>query len=136
MQRNEAPLFDRLIAAGSYLTLGTVGMIWFILSFIFIKKPMSPFLTCNVVQSVIISILFAIFSLAYEIFIGILVNLPFVGKLFLRGHIFLFETPVFNTMSLINYLIFLFICYLSVIALFGKLAYVPYITDMAKKLFR
>ena len=136
MQHNvEIPLFDRIIAAGSYLTLGTVGMIWFLISVLVVKKPMRRYLTCNIIQSFILSILYAILSLAYGIFIGLLTSIPVIGTLFLKLHIFLFATPIFNTMNFINYLILLFLCYLSLIALFGKLPYVPYITDIAKRMF-
>lgn len=135
MRHNDcAPLFDRLIAAGSYLTLGTIGIIWLLISAVVIKRPMGGFLTCNLIQSFVLSIFYAIFSLAYNIFIGILISLPFAGKMFLKLHIFLFEAPIFSTMSFINYILLLFVCYLSVIALFGKLPFVPYITDIAKKL--
>lgn len=134
MQHSEAPAFDRLIATGSYLTMGAVGMVWFLLNFLFIKKPMKPYLMCNIIQSFIISILFAIFNLAYNIFIDLLVSIPFIGKLFLRIHIILFATPVFSTLSLINYIVLLFLIYLSALALFGKLPYVPKITDITKKM--
>ncbi len=136
MQHNTgASPFDRLIAAGSYLTLGTVGMIWFLISILVIKKPMSRYLTCNLIQSFVLSIIYAIFTLAYNIFIGLFVAIPVIGKLFYKFHVFLFETPVFNTMSLVNHILLLFICYLSIIAILGKLPFVPYITDVAKKLF-
>ena len=131
----EVSIFERIIAAGSYLTLGTIGFIWFLISILVLKKPMSRYLTCNLVQSFVLSILYAIVTLAYSIFIGLLTSIPFIGTLFLKLHIFLFATPIFNTMNFINYLILLFLCYLSFIALFGKLPYVPYITDIAKKIF-
>lgn len=133
--KTDVPVFERLVAAGSYLTLGTIGMVWFIISTLVLKKPMSRYLACNVIQSFVLSILYAIITLAYSIFIGLLMSIPIIGKLFLRIHIFFFETPIFNTMNFINYLILLFLCYLSFIALFGKLPYVPYITDITKKMF-
>ncbi len=133
--KTEVPFFERIIAAGSYLTLGTVGMIWFLISVFVVKKPMSGYLTCNLIQSFVLSILYAIISLAYSIFIGLLTAIPFVGTLFLKLHVFLFEMPIFNTLNFINYIILLFLCYLSFISLFGKLPYVPYITDIAKKMF-
>lgn len=133
--KTEVSFFERFIAAASYLTLGTVGMVWLIVCAVVIKKPMSKYLTCNIIQSFVLSIIYAILSLAYGIFIGLLINIPFIGTLFLKLHIFLFETPIFNTMNFINYIILLFLCYLSFISLFGKLPYVPYITNMVKKMF-
>ena len=132
---SEAALFDRLIAAGSYLTLGTIGMIWFLINAVVIRKPFNRYLMCNIIQSFVLSIVYAILSLAYNIFADLLMNMPLIGKLFLKFHVFLFGTPIFNTMSFINFIIFIFICYLSIIALFGKLPFVPYITDISKKLF-
>ncbi len=131
---SQVPLFDRLIAAGSYLTLGTVGMVWFLINFIVVKKPMSRFLTYNIFQSFILSILFAIISLAYSVFIGILTSLPFVGKLFYDMHIFLLQTPIYNTMNFINFIIFIFISYLAIFALFAQLPFIPFVSDLVKKI--
>lgn len=131
---NEPTLFERLLATGSYLTMGTVGMVWFLLNFLIIKKPMKRYLMLNIMQSFILSILYAILTLAYNIVIDLLGAIPFIGKLFIKIHVWLFLTPVFSTLSLVNYILLLFFIYLSILALFGNLPYVPYITNAVKKM--
>lgn len=135
-RHDEAGLFDRFIAVTSYLTLGFTGMIWFLLNAIVLRKPMKVYLTYNLVQSFVLSILYAIFTLLYDILMGILVNIPFIGSLFFRLHIFLFETPVFNTLSFVNFILIIFAGYLSLVAAFGQLPRIPFITDVVKKAFR
>ena len=136
MRHSEPSLFERLISVGSYLTLGFIGMIWFLLNAVVLKKPNGKYLIYNLIQSFILSILYAIFTYAYDIFIGLYIRIPYIGNLFLKGHIFLFETPVFNTMSFVNFILLLLMIYLSSIALFGRLPYIPFITDVTKKAFR
>ena len=136
MQPNNVSLADRLIATGSYLTLGLVGMVWLILNYLVVKKPMSKFLAYNVVQSFVLSILYAIFTSLYNIFIGILVGIPFVGKLFLFIHNFLFETPIFHTMNFVNFVTLILLLYLSLFAIFAYLPYVPFVTNIAKSVYK
>lgn len=135
MQHNNITLLDKIIAVFSYMTLGFLGMIWFLVNTLIIRKPMSNFLKYNLVQSFIISIILAIATYAYEIISGIVFNLGFIGDIFKMAHIYIFATPIFNTMNFANYILLLFLIYLSVFALFGKLPFVPYITDIAKKIF-
>ncbi len=133
--KNEGTLFERFVAAGSYLTLGTIGMIWFIVNALVVKAPMSKYLTTNLVQSFVLSIIYAIVTLIYNTFIGLLASIPFIGKLFTALHVFIFQTPVYHTMSLIHFILVVFLIYLSLISLIGKLPYVPYITDVSKKIY-
>ncbi|MCD8024063.1 MAG: hypothetical protein LUE64_00845 [Candidatus Gastranaerophilales bacterium] len=136
MQReNSITPLERFLSAGSYLTLGVIGMIWFIINAFLFRRANSKYLVLNLVQSFIICIIFSIISLSYSIFIGILINLPLIGKFFLKMHILLFSAPIFATMSFINYVILLFLIYLSFISIFGKLPYVPFVTDIAKKMY-
>ena len=136
LSKNETPLFERLIAIGSYMTFGTVGMIYLLLNYFVIKRPASRFLTTNIIQSFILSILYAIFSLLYGIFMPILVSIPLVGKILLFIHNFLFETPIYFSWSFINFIIVLFLIYLSLFALFAKLPYIPFVTDISKEIFK
>ena len=134
MQHSEISLTDRIIAILSYLTLGLVGIIWFVINYLFIKKPINKFLMYNLVQSFVLSILYAIIVYAYGIIAGLLFAIPFIGKLLYMIHIFVCETPIFFTMSLINFLLIIFLVYLSVFAFLGQLPKIPYITDMAKSI--
>ena len=135
MQHNNISVMDKVIAIFSYLTVGFIGMIWFLINTLFIKKPMSNYLKYNLVQSFIISIFLAIFSLAYNIISYFLFDLGPLGNMFRAAHNFIFATPIFNTLTLVNFVLLAFVIYLSVIAFFGQLPYVPYITDVAKKIF-
>ena len=134
MSHDEPLIIERLISSGSYLTMGLIGMIWFLVNYFVVRKPMSKFLMCNIIQSFVLSIVYAIFTLAYGIFIGLLIAIPFIGNIFRFLDNFLFATPIFNTMSLINFILFVFLVYLAVFPLFGKLPFIPFITKAAKNL--
>ena len=123
---------DRFIAACSYLTLGTIGFVWFILNMFILKKAFTRFLMCNLIQSFVLAILYAILSLVLRTFFGILAAIPYLGKIFLNFMIFI-SAPIFHTLSLINAATLLFLAYLALFSLFGKLPYIPFITDIAKK---
>ena len=134
MQHSGISITDRIIAVISYLTLGLAGMIWFIVNHLFIKKPINKFLMYNLVQSFILSIIYAIFVYAYGIIAGLLFRLPLIGKLLYIIHVFVCETPIFYTMSLINFVLIIFFIYLSVFASLGQLPKIPYVTDMVKSI--
>ncbi len=132
MQHSEISLWERLLAAGSYLTLGLVGFVWILINHFVIKSEPSRFLNCNLFQSFMISIIFAVLSMAYKIFIGLLIAIPFLGKLFYMLHVFIFMTPIFHTLTLANFVVFVVLVYLSVFALLGTLPFIPYITKIVK----
>ena len=134
MQHNEPNLLERFISSGSYLTVGLIGMVWFLVNFFIIKKPMSKFLMYNIIQSFVISIIYAIITTAYNIFIDLFIAIPFIGGIFRFMHNLLFATPIFNTMSLINFILLIFFIYLALFPLFGKLPFIPFITTAAKNL--
>ena len=135
MQHSSVSLTDRLIAVGSYLTLGAIGIIWFFISILLLKKATSKFLMYNLIQSFILSITCAIFFQIYDIFIDILSHIPLLGSVFILGHIYLFETPIYHTLSLANFIIVLFLIYLSVFSFLGKLPNLPFITNIVKKIY-
>lgn len=133
MQRSEVSLVERIVAAASYLTMGLVGFIWFLINYFVVKKEMSNFLRLNLFQSFIIAILFAVLSLIYQTVVGILFVIPFLGKIIYYMHIMVFATPVFNTLTLINYIVLGILIYLSIFAFLGTLPFIPYITNTVKK---
>lgn len=135
-QHNSVLLYERFLAAASYLTLGLIGMLWFLFNHFAFKKQMSAFLTYNIVQSFLLSIIYAILTSLYNIFIGLLISIPFIGKIFLYLHNFLFNIPIFYTLNFINFIILICLLYLSLFALFAKLPFIPYITNIAKSLYR
>ena len=132
MQHNEIPYTERIIASGSYLTMGLVGFVWFLLSYFVLKKEMSKFLSCNIFQSFIISILCAVLSIVYDIVMRIIFAIPFIGKFFYFLHVLIFSTPIFNTLTLANFITLAILLYLSIFPLFGTLPFIPYITNVVK----
>lgn len=132
MQHSEVGITERIVAAASYLTMGFIGLVWFLLNYFVLKKEMSKFLSCNIFQSFIISLIVAIFSLLYQTFVSILFVIPFIGKLIYFLHVLIFATPIFNTLTLANFITFIILVYLSVFALLGTLPFIPYITKMVK----
>lgn len=134
MPHSEIPVQERVIASLSYLSLGFIGFIWFCVNYFIIKKPMSDFLKCNIIQSFVLSIFYAILMTAYNILMGILFAIPFVGAAFYFIHNIIFATPIFFTLSLINFIILIFLAYLAIFPLFGKLPFIPCITQITKNL--
>ena len=70
--RNYEPLpLEKIISALSYLTAGVVGFIWLILGAI-LKLGLRPFLRYHIYQSIFLSFLFFIASIALSLILGIL----------------------------------------------------------------
>lgn len=132
MAKETPSLLDRFIAVGSYLTLGTIGMLYFLINATVLKKPLGRFLAANLFQSFIISIVAAIL-----ITLGGIISDLLSGLLTLQNFqvvALLYYTVLGIKLSLGNLLLLAFLIYLSIFSLFGMLPYIPGITNMAKSI--
>lgn len=135
MQRSVCPpVFERIVAALSYLTVGVFGLIWFFVYAALLKKKLSDFLTINFIQSFLIMFMFGIFNFIYNILFSLVSPIPFIGDLSKYVHVALFSTPLYGSLVLGNAILFCFLGYLGVWSFLGKLPYIPYLTDLAKRL--
>lgn len=133
---NSNPLWDKFVAITSYYTFGLTGLIWIIVSYVFFKKPLTPFCSYHIYQSIFISVLLAVFSMLLDIIFQLTVKIPFIGDFIGLFNLYVFKLPIFHTFSLFNLIIFSIITYLSLGALLGKLSYFPFISDVIKSNFR
>ena len=130
------PLWDKFVAITSYYTFGLTGLIWIIASYVVFKKPLTPFCSYHIYQSIFISVLLAVFSMLLDIIFQLTVKIPFIGDFIGLFNLYVFRMPIFHTFSLFNLIIFSIITYLSLGALLGKLSYFPFISDVIKSNFR
>ncbi len=133
---NSNPLWDKFVAITSYYTFGLTGLIWIIASYVVFKKPLTPFCSYHIYQSIFISVLLAVFSMLLDIIFGLTVKIPFIGDFIGLFNLYVFKLPIFHTFSLFNLIIFSIITYLSLGAFLGKLSYFPFILDVIKSNFR
>ncbi|MCX4274978.1 MAG: hypothetical protein OSJ27_04245 [Candidatus Gastranaerophilales bacterium] len=133
---NSNPLWDKFVAITSYYTFGLTGLIWIIVSYVVFKKPLTPFCSYHIYQSIFISVLLAVFSMLLDIIFQLTVKIPFIGDFIGLFNLYVFKLPIFHTFSLFNLIIFSIITYLSLGALLGKLSYFPFISDVIKSNFR
>lgn len=133
---NSNPLWDKFVAITSYYTFGLTGLIWIIASYVVFKKPLTPFCSYHIYQSIFISVLLAVFSMLLDIIFQLTVKIPFIGDFIGLFNMYVFRMPIFHTFSLFNLIIFSIITYLSLGALLGKLSYFPFISDVIKSNFR
>ena len=122
---------EKIISGLSYLTMGLVGFVWLIIGAI-MKLGLKPFIRYHIYQSIFLSFLFFIISLALSLVFGILSYIPFIGHL-ISTVTFLISTPLFLSFSLLNILFILFITYLTVTAFAGKQTYIPWVSNIIRE---
>lgn len=133
---NAPSIWDRFVSITTYFTFGTTGVIWLIASYLIFKKPMSPFVAYHVYQSIFISILLYVIGMFLSIAFNLTANIPLIGGVVKFLNLYLFNLPIFYTFSLVHFIIFIIIVYLSLGALLGKLSYFPFISDVIRSNFR
>ena len=129
-------LWDKFVAITSYYTLGLTGVIWLIASYVVFKKPLTPFCSYHIYQSVFLSVLLYVLSMFFDIAFSLTVRIPFIGDFMGLINLYLFKLPIFYTFSLFNLIIFVILSYLSLGAFLGKLSYFPFVSDIIKSNFR
>jgi len=132
MQRlqNGPVLIEKLIAALSYLTMGTIGFFWLLLG-IFTKNKIRPFLQYHIFQSIFISIAFFLLNAFLGLIMNILSFIPLVNQLVLQFTFYL-NAPFIFGFSLIQALMYSIIGYLVVTSAQGRFSYLPYISEIIK----
>ncbi len=140
MQRNTLQVMpvEKIISVLSYLTMGIVGLIWLIIAY-FLKKDLRYFLKYNIIQSMFISILLAILKLALDIILSIIAKIPFIDIIaaainFIISFKVLF---IFNlSFSIFEICLHLLFFYIIIGIFFGRIFYIPYLTDFMNKIVK
>ena len=128
---------EKIISILSYLTMGIVGLIWFIIAH-FLKQKLKFFLMYNIAQSMVISIFLALIKIGLDIILSILAKIPFLDYIaaiiyyilsykILRIYLFnlSFTIPELVVVILIGYII--------TGILLGRIFYVPFLSDLMYK---
>ena len=133
---NAITLWDRFVAIATYYTFGMAGLIWLIASILIFKKHVNDFCSYHIYQSIFISILLAVISIALNFIFPICSKIPFIGDFIGMIYYYVFHIPMFFTFTLFNFVVFVIISYLALGALLGKKTYFPFISDVISGNFR
>lgn len=134
MYKENISFFEKIIAAASYITFGTVGFIWLLVVF-FTKSNLSSYLRYHTFQSVFISIFYFIVSALLGLIMQILSIIPVINQISSRIY-FSLNMPVFYGFSIINAFIYIIVLYLVITCIQGKYSYLPWISDIINENFR
>jgi len=123
-----AGFVDRTVSALTYFTCGIFGIIW-IIYVNFAKKPLSNFNRYNIFQSILVSLIFALFSYLFGIINKIGLSIPILGKIIEPVNLFFNGTPIYFGYSISGLIIVIIIGYLMIMSLLGKKPYIPVISE-------
>ena len=123
---------ERLIGAASYLSMGIIGMIWLIITYMQKSMP-TNFVKYHIFQSLFIAVLTYALSLVSGIIINLARIVPIVGDLIMLALGFL-SLPILYGYSIINVAMLVILLYLSISTLLGKYAYIPWVSDNIRKM--
>lgn len=130
-----API-EKIIAILSYYSMGIVGLIWFLIAH-FTKNRVKPFLRYNIIQSMLISILLAIFHITLSIILSIFAIIPVLNVIAGQINFFLSFKLIKLlglSFSIIELFIFILLGYIVIGILLGRIFYLPFLTKVVKKI--
>lgn len=120
---------DKVISSLTYITMGLVGFLWIIFSYIS-GRSMSPFAKFNCYQSIVISLIVYVFDIVLNIFLGVLSIIPFIGN-FVRN---LFEFPIILSFSIIQLIVIIIMIYTTLYSALGKYPEIPWLSRHIKQI--
>ena len=129
-QPSKPALIEKLVAAGSYLTMGLIGFVWILLG-IFTKSALRPYLKYHIFQSIFISLAFFLVSQFLGLILSILSVVPLVNQIIMQFTLYL-NMPLIFSFSLIQVTINLVIFYLVITSLQGKYSYLPWVSNIIR----
>ena len=135
---NSISPIEKIICIISYFTMGLFGLIWLILAHV-LKKKLRYFIQYNIVQSLLISIFLAIFNLLIDIIFSMLSIIPIIDNIVANLNWFISVKVVsifYFSFSIFELIIFLLLTYITFGVLIGKIAYIPGLTCLVKKIMK
>lgn len=139
MQPNSSiSTLEKFISIVSYFTMGLFGLFWLILAYS-VKKKLRYFLQYNIVQSLLISILLAIFNLLIDIIFSLLSLIPIFDGIIAILNWFISVKVIsiyYFSFSIFELIIFLLLGYISIGVLINKISYVPCLTNLVQKIMK
>ncbi len=132
--------FEKIISILSYLSMGLIGLIFLIISYI-TKKRLKFFLMYNITQSIIISVILAIFKLIIDIVLSITALIPFLDFIVAVINIILtfkvLTIPILHlSFSIFEILVTILLMYIVFGVCLGKIFYIPKLTDFMNKILK
>lgn len=124
---------EKIIASLSYLTTGIIGLLWIIIS-VATSNKIKPFLRFHIYQSILLSILYYVFTLILNLFVAIAIKIPIIGSLVYSVYFYLFNLKLIFGYSIVDFLILLILGYLLLCCIAGKTGNIPFITKSAKSM--
>lgn len=136
MYKSQTPVSigDRIISVISYVTAGWVGLIYMVILY-FVRKPASLFLRYNIFQSIFISFFYFLLCMIFGFISNILLQIPLINAL-VSWFILLFNRPVIFEYSAIQAFVMGLFIYMSVVALWGKMPRVYWVSKIIDKSVR
>lgn len=131
IKQTEPFLIEKIIAALSYITLGTVGFLWLLVG-IFTKSTLRPFLKYHIFQSIFISIAYFLLCKFLELLMSVLGMIPILNSILMQITYYL-SAPFFFNFSAIDIFVNGVIIYLVVTTAQGKYSYLPWVSEIIKE---
>lgn len=134
MTRDLPSIPDRILSGLTYMTAGTVGVVWLIVATLRGTMP-SRFGLYHIMQSIFVSLCYVIINWLFWTIADILALVPFINRL-TRQVIYIFNSPLVFGYSIMQCFIYGTLIYLTVFAFMGLYAYLPFFSDVIKSHFR
>ncbi len=132
---NHITPIEKIISILSYVTMGIAGVIWIIIAYV-LKKKLTYFLMYNVAQSMLISILYAIFVILLGIIVKITYFIPFLIVIGTVINDFLSKkivTLLWMSFSVSQLLVAILLAYIIIGVIVGRIFYVPVLSNLMNK---
>ena len=121
-------LTEKIVSGLSYLTAGTFGFVWLIVSVLLRRYP-DKFLMYHIAQSIFLSLCYVLVDKIFWFLINMLGYIPFINRI-VRQIIYIFNHPLFFGYSFMQGIIYGVILYLAVFAFMGLYSYLPWVSDI------
>ena len=121
-------MIERIVAALSYITMGFAGFVWLLIG-LFTHSHLRPFMQYHIFQSIFIAIAYFLLSILCGFLLNILSFIPFINKL-VAQITFLLNAPLIGPYSLIQFVLYTIILYLTITSFMGKYSRIPWISDI------
>ena len=129
MRNSNKPYFiERIIAAGTYLSMGIVGFVWLIFCAI-TKNNLRPFLKYHIFQSFFLIMALFLLNIFVSFVVSILGVIPFINMLVYKL-LFFFTAPMIVGLSITSIIMLALMVYLVLTSLQGKYSYIPWISNI------
>ena len=129
---------EKFISITSYFTMGIFGLFWLILAHC-LKKNLRYFLQYNIVQSLLISIILAIFNLVIDIIFSLLALIPIFDGIVAILNLFISVKVIsilYFSFSVFELLIFILLSYISLGIIINKISYIPGLTGLVQRIMK